>query len=741
VSKIFDGVLGKLGLTKAKKIEGNTKEKVDESYKESTAKENSRGITTRSVNSNPDENATNEEKAAAAESNATGNDVSQTINTAIANGKKLTELPLKIGKSARAVPQLLCLAYRGASLISASAKIVKAARYATFAMIILTLISSMRAGKATEAEASKGLDVLFPKSYPPTVIDPATGETIPNPDIGKNVFDSEIFRMVVLGADLNLSDLVKSLFIAGGFLGVLDTVINWMNDKIGKSAINATCKIANTTIINDTISGIIDFLSAPVFALAVMAITELVPIEKMAAAIVNMAIDVAAGADLTTGITGPRAGDIIFLGLAVIMGANSMNFGMRPSTSLAAIKKNMGDNAKAVQQQVALERYEARATPFDINNSHSFLGSIASDLARFMPAPNQPIFASFGKMLSVVPSSLGMLSNEARAAYSQPVTNYSEHRFNQCFDDAYKELGLAPDVGCVVRYVPFEPVDSEANSVYMETHNEIDEDGKPVVGSHLEKYKKYCTQRTDPWGSTSVAPEEQEDEPDWYTGKKCLEDNVENQMASEFVGYKVVQDIYDNVGEDAIASVTAPGAVAGDARALAAQVANHGNIAFVDPDTAAQLKIFSEGGTVYDSCGKEMTVSKHLLSALLVNAGRYKILVNNIGFREDRDRCEVIPKQHPAGTAVDLNNIEIIGGPSTGGSIEFPADLAIANQYASDFLAALPLNRGGIGQSDLGMNPVFPPGSVALNGYHLFPDGNNHLHIDARNRENIYDTE
>jgi len=204
-----------------------------------------------------------------------------------------------------------------------------------------------------------------------------------------------------------------------------------------------------------------------------------------------------------------------------------------------------------------------------------------------------------------------------------------------------------------------------------------------------------------------------------------------------------VNEGMDN-GEVANNSSSNPNSVSGDAKELAQQVANNANI-ILREETRAQLINFSEGKPVFNECGKEMTISKHLLGALLANATKYKITVNNFGFKEDRhgtDDCGKPTRQHPLGTAVDLNNIEIIGGASTGGNISLPgSDLAVVNAYATDFLKALPLNRGGVGQKDHGVNPTFPPGSVALNGSHLFPDAGNHLHIDARNRENLTDTE
>ena len=728
VGDFFNKTLNKMGLTKRKKIEGKNSDDAKKSFEEATKSDKDKV----SLNSRGTGN-TDEDKKNAAD----GDDLSKLVNEKIAAGEKLQTLPVgRLGSGIAGVGRLACTAYNMAGMISALAKIRKALRFAGFALIFLTLASTIKANEATEAEVTQGMSTLAPAVYPEKVENPdKPGEMMDNPSIGMNALDADAYKVVAYGDQINLTGLALRFFIASGALGVLEKVLKWMDDTFTKQGIKTTCQI-----LNNPLTGIISFLAAPAFSGLILALTELLPIDKIAAEIVNMAVDAIAGIDLTNDVIGKDAGEVLFIGAGMILGKASQGFGMPPG-KLDKIRENVKANHQILEREIAMEKEEAAKTPFDIKNRYSFLGSLASQVATFTPAalaPGAGFTNSIGKVLSAFPTSLGMISKNAKAAFSMPVADYSNVRFDQCKDDAYQSIEMSPDMFCVVRYAPFEHVDMDAAITYMEENGMITPEGEPVAGKYLDLFKKHCVDREDPWGSTTVAVEEQTDPVDWYSGKMCMDNTVENQMASEYTGYRIIQQTVDRetTGQ---ATTTTP--ISGDARALALQAANHPNIIWREV-TKAQLIKFSKGEPVFNGCSAPMTVSKHLLGALLSNASKYRITVNNIGFKEDRNFCELGTYQHPKGTAVDISGIDALDGSgSTRGAVDLPSDAAIVTRYATDFLAALPRNRGGVGQSDFGVNPVFPPGSVALNGSHSFPDAGDHLHIDARNRENLLDTE
>ncbi|HEU5122175.1 MAG TPA: hypothetical protein VFT59_04985 [Candidatus Saccharimonadales bacterium] len=732
----FKGVLAKLNLTKGKKIEGETRKETDKAYEDSVKGEKGTVSTNAVAADDPGENASEEQRNAAQQATDAGNETSRQINEAISKGQKLKSLSLK-ATNALAVPQMICLTYNMAGFIATTAKIKKALYFAGFAMIFLTLASSIKANAATNAEVETAMNVLAPSKYPAQVEDPETGETIDNPDIGETALDAEAYKVVAYGDQINLTGIAMRFFVAGGFLGILQRIVTWADQTLGKNNIKTGCKIVNSTV-----AQVIAFLAAPVLTGAFMLATTILPIEEWAAELVNIAIDAAAGIDPTTELIGSDAGNAMFVGTAMIMGTAAMKFGMKPGT-VDAVRKNMADNHELLQKEIAMKTYEASKTPLDVTNRYSFLGSMAYQIAHFMPNFQQPVLAGAGKVFSAVPGSLNMLTKNASAAYSMPVADYSDVRFSQCKDEVYTELKdrFTPDMFCAIRYVPNEYQDSEAVLDYMESRGEIDPvSGAAKPGSYLEKYMKYCVEREDPWGSTSIAAEEMTDDPNWYTGVKCTDVTTENTMSSEYVGYKTVQSVIDR--EDPEAAPTDTQVTSGDSRELARQVANNPDIE-LGANTKADLLRFADTGQAVNSCNANFTLDSGMLGAMQTLSGKYRILVNNIGFNDDRDRCD--NGQHPKGAAVDINGIEVKGGAKTNwGSIRFtPQEMPIITSYANDWLVALAPGRGGVGQKGClngsrvasgGFSVTPPPGATGINGNLNFVDDCTHLHIDARVR-------
>lgn len=754
LGSFFKNALAKLNLTKNKKIEGDNKKAVDESYEQSTKGEKGTASTS-AVKDNPGDDASEEAKRKAGEANAGANEIETEVNKAIAGGSKIKKLSLKL-TNALAVPQLMCLTYNMATFISVARKTKQILRFAGFAMIFLTLASSIKANAATEAEVEKGMSVLAPGTYPAYVED-ENGNLVPNPAIGQNALDAEAYKVVAYGDMINLTGIAMKFFVAGGIVGVIEKVLKWVNDNMGKENVKLACKV-----VNHTIATVISFLAAPVLSAVMYGITSLLPVDEWAASLVNLAIDAAAGVDLTNGVIGKDAGNVLFIGAAAIMGSASQRFGMKPG-ALAGIKKNMSDNSELLKEEIALKTHEASKTPFDIKNRYSFLGSLSYQLASFMPSLQSPIFSSIGKIMGAIPNSLNMMTKNANAAYSMPVQNYSETRFNQCKDDVYSTLPITPDMFCTIRYTPYQVdanklakeinpdnpasvqlaqsgvvnyVSAQTAVTYMQdTTKQANEDGTPVSGTHYDKFTKNCVERTDPIGSSSKPLEEQATGEDgrWEKGEACLDDTPQNLLASEYTGYKESMGVMENKG------TTTQVVGDGDARSLAKQVANNGDIVLLSNNTKVSLENFANTGTATNVCGAPFTPDPALLKTMLTLTNKYKIYVNNIGFGEpnrDRDANLCDNGQHPKGAAIDINRIDIKGGASTGMGLTFSgAQVPIITAYANDWLVALAPGRGGVGQVGCGGFKVTPPpGATGINGNLHFTDECNHLHIDARTR-------
>lgn len=734
-SNWFSGILGEKGLNKSKKVKGETAEEAKKSYEEA-AKGKASSLSTNSVHG-PEGEGENDEGR---QNNQNGDAASGFMNDKIASGQKLVgDIDSKLSSGPAGIASAACLVYNAANTISVGAKTVKLLRYAKFALIFLSAAGALYAGVSSAAEIAQIMSILVPSSYPQKVEEPDSGEMIDNPYAGLTAFDSEYFRAIAFGDQVDLAGIASKLFVAGGAIGVIQTVIGWINENIGRERAKTIC-----SVLNSTAATVISFLAAPVQALLFSGIIALLPVDEMVKAVVNQIIEFAAGADLTTSIQGVEAGNVLIIGTSALMGFAAARYGLRAG-NFSQIKTNMADNYEYVKRDTEIAKYDASKTPFDIKNQYSFLGSLAFQAATVTSGLKGSFAQKTSKLLSALPASLSSITKNANAAYSMPVANYTEKRFSQCKDEAYADVGISPDLFCTVRYVPFDYVDPYTTLDYMEANKQIDPiTGDALPGTHLDKFTRFCTKREDPVGSSSVPLEEEEDgiEGDWYTGKACGENSEANKMASNYIGYHVTQQITDLEGPPSGGPTQS---VSGDAKTMALAVANNPNIRFTNPQaTKTQLERFSRGEPTINECGASFAPSKYLLGALLTNSAKYNILINNFGFREDRrgtDDCEPGNelRQHPLGQAVDINDIQIIGGAGTG-PIAFPRGADVATQYANDFLAALPRNRGGVGQNTW-IKPIPPPGSIAINGSFSFYDEPDHLHIDARNRQDLLNTE
>ena len=187
----------------------------------------------------------------------------------------------------------------------------------------------------------------------------------------------------------------------------------------------------------------------------------------------------------------------------------------------------------------------------------------------------------------------------------------------------------------------------------------------------------------------------------------------------------------------------------GNAQEMAQQVLDNENIILM-PATREALQKFADTGVAINGCGDQFVVNPLLSWIMLKNAEKYKIWVNNYGFREDRNLgCEGGGYQHPKGNAIDLNGIERLSdNPAdepwrsmnySGGQTE------VITEYAADWMNGLlehEPTRGRAGQTGCGgFNLLSHPDRSKWEG----PDGNlhfndscDHLHIEATDRIDIY---
>ena len=186
----------------------------------------------------------------------------------------------------------------------------------------------------------------------------------------------------------------------------------------------------------------------------------------------------------------------------------------------------------------------------------------------------------------------------------------------------------------------------------------------------------------------------------------------------------------------------ANGLVTGEAKELAGKVANNPNIEFTNPATKEALIRFSETGEATNFCGQKFGIDAMLSGVLLANANKYKILINNFGFKEDRFvGCD--NGEHPKGKAVDLNGVKKLDGSGDAwGNINFSgSQTAVITDYSIDWMDALATKDdsiGRVGQLNCGGFNLInkkKPNWKGHDGLLHFDDACNHLHIDVGERE------
>jgi len=651
------------------------------------------------------------------------------------------------GVSVLGAADTACTVYNFGRAVAAAAKAARALQLFQFAMVYLNLADRIKDGVATPEEATWAGDKLTAVDTNETVLDESgvTGidadgnvqaEERPNPYYMANAFDAAGFRAAAHNEAPVMSSRDMQFSVGGGLTGTFSSVMDNISSVLGgRGAIASTCEVvqswwarAGGLVAGLVVGGLTLGVGTAVSIGASVAIGMAMPFFEAALA------DILAGTVVSADTVGPDAGNAMFSGTAAVTSSIGMGHGMIPAS-----KNEMGEYIAATadtrSQIIATETYEAKDEPFNIYNEHSFMGSAVRQISPTIFASSASLSSALTSLPSLITSSFASINSSA-GAYQK----FNPARYDRCNDIGYEEIGIQGDVMCNVRmHAVGLGIDPESATDWLLQRDHITEEGEPD-SDEFKDWVTYCTKREGGEAGMIGWGEPTSDEPTDYDkeiGKECvtnLEAGTPEQAErvkyfSTFWQYKIMQETMDEGYQTGHNGGAGGGGeeVSGDAKQLAAQVANNPNIRFVDQQTKEQLLKFSRGEPVTNSCGKPFAIGAEMLGALQKNSQKYSVLINNIGFREDRSMCD--GGQHPKGNAVDLNDIQILGGAGTGGSIRLPGDdVPIVNQYASDFLAALPCNRGGVGQSNVGINPTKPPCSQAT----TFSDAGNHLHIDAR---------
>lgn len=507
----------------------------------------------------------------------------------------------KVGAAALGVVSVLgywdlaCSIKNTIGAATVAAKVANAVAFAKYAMPIMSLVGSMKAGDISEEDASVLGDFFMETDSRQTImgtddtksVDSAISATA-NPNYGKNVMDSSLYQMSLSGEvaphsaentqfslGLGVSALLSGFANAAAILGVIT--------NLGTSG-NSICKFVQNWAVRGAgvILGVVGMVGTSGGSLAVQAgITVGLTIVLFAAsAILNNALNQSSFDSGMQDAPAERAA-AVWSGMSAIEGEAAKARGMMPGNSEQIVAYAQLQNASK-QDYIAIESKDAN--PLDIHNQYSFLGMFLGNIAKKFGAYSNPA-STLGGILSLATGGVASIVDEQITSASSLDTS----RFETCDDASYQAMGIDADVQCNVRYVlPADDLalDSDEVALYMENNGYVEKNtttGLPkgytepvpsesqdfamdmIIGiantyfssrsygdtsngysDEYGKYLDYCVYRALPYGETyeeSGAIGAVSD--GWKTGKNCMKQEAPYNYFRIYTFDKSVNDMWE----------------------------------------------------------------------------------------------------------------------------------------------------------------------------------------------------
>lgn len=442
-----------------------------------------------------------------------------------------------------------CTVFNSLRVVSAMSKVIKLAQAARFSMaMVLNPGDSEKAGAIKMEDATFVNNNLTATQPPGQVLDesklnqpgsaskPATTQ---DPEAGYNAYDSPGYHIAAYGDAPTLSLRASRFMLGGGSTALLDGVLSGIARvvNVGDSnpqAVSQKCRYIQNPAVRFTglaigiIAGIGSFgLTTAAGIAGSVAVAESLPYLESEAA------DLVAG-NLFKGLSGVDSGDAAYVGAAGMFGTMAMNSGEKPLSKKNGMKI-LAANQQAYDSYAATEQYIARATPFDINNQFSFMGSLARSFVPTLEHSKASVSSALVNVASIIPMSLNSLVKPAKALSSE--------YFDKCNDPAYKSIGIDGGPFCEVRYgldeneLAMDPLD---NVQWMADTGNIDptsDSGNAKDNGQQWNYVKFldqCAHRKYGWGE-----DQGENEGD---GSDCI-DPAKEEMNKHFRVYTMDQRV------------------------------------------------------------------------------------------------------------------------------------------------------------------------------------------------------
>lgn len=543
-------VFGRLKTNKASKLTGSTTEEKNKNLNQAVDGEKAQVDPKNTAASDDDSKAQADDKKAAndsANNSANSLEAKEGVSTksVFSSVAKNGATSAARGLSITGVADVACSVKNTGRAVEATAKVVRAAQLARFAMVFLTFASSLKANTATADQAEYIGNKLTATDTNKEIVDETskigsdgnTATKVKNPDYGKSAFDSDGFKVAAYNEAPILSARSLGYTVGGGVaMGTLATA----NAFVQNTLKGTNCKFIQNNIVR--VGGLALGIGLGAVTLGTtlfVSIGASAGIGMLLPILQNYLAQMLAGKVVDADTNGVDAGNAIFAGTAKLQGDIAMGRGMEPQSS-GEFKNYIAATQSVKDEYIAMETEDAQSTPFDVYNQYSFLGSFARKL---LPLQTTPATAGGAIANSVSFVGTALSSVVPRTSATQV---FNEDRFNRCVDQGYAKLGIDADVFCNPRYGLSEKemqMDTDAVIEYMNPKY-VTDDGIPK-----ERYSDWlaeCVDRTAGWGEK---PDSEENGGEGYdckeetrNGKKSI---YSPTQLSNFRVYTLDKSIYE----------------------------------------------------------------------------------------------------------------------------------------------------------------------------------------------------
>lgn len=436
-----------------------------------------------------------------------------------------------------------CTVYNAFRLVSGMAKVQKEAMAIRHGMVtVFTPADASKAGDIKPGDLEYSGNTLMSIRPTEQVLDTSkihsgsnasTPPTITDPEAGFNAMDGPGYRMAANGEAVDLSPRASRFMIGGGSVAILDGILKGVAAIVNGGDPNPQQVSEKCGWIQNPVVRITGLAIGIVAGVGTFGLSTAVGIGGSVAIGLALPFLEAQAADMLTGdgykgLKNVDAGDFAVVGAVALFGGIAKNRGMKPLSADEGMKYAVASQATK-SRYIESQQYLARATPFDVKNPYSFLGSLASTITPALQRSKTSASMAMMNIANFIPTSFASLIKPAGAAARTLDADY----YKKCNDQGYALLGLGADSFCGVHYGESEEnlkIPTEVITQWMYINGEIDGDSETGEAKdngqawNYVKWIKECPNRTLGWG-------ENQDE-NQGNGWECV--NPANEMKNKY---------------------------------------------------------------------------------------------------------------------------------------------------------------------------------------------------------------